>query len=113
MEPSFWRDRWSIGRIGFHQPQINPNLTQWWEHIGLDHGHRVLVPLCGKSLDLHWLASRHPTVGVVVVEEAVKALWQEADLKPDRDQVGPYTRSQHEGLTVLCGDFMAGRITQR
>ncbi len=109
MKPEFWLDRWDIGRIGFHRDTVNPNLSRWWPELELGPEKRILVPLCGKSLDLHWLAERHPTTGIELAPQAVNAFWTESDLTPTVDQVEPYERSQHEQLTVLCGDFFALR----
>lgn len=58
MEPEFWHKRWSSNQIGFHLPEVNPYLQRFWPQLGLAQGSRVLVPLCGKSLDLLWLADQ-------------------------------------------------------
>ena len=43
----------------------------------------MLVPLCGKSLDMHWLAEQgHGVVGLELVEQAVEAFFDEAGLSP-------------------------------
>ena len=57
MQPEFWHDRWQRNQIGFHQEQVNPCLERLWPQLELPRGARVLVPLCGKSLDLSWLAA--------------------------------------------------------
>ena len=56
MEPGFWHDRWVRAEIGFHKQEINVHLQQFWNCLELHPGERVFVPLCGKSLDLLWLA---------------------------------------------------------
>ena len=55
MEPAFWHRKWADNQIGFHQAQANPYLQRYWPGLGLPAGSRVLVPVCGKSLDLAWL----------------------------------------------------------
>ena len=57
MEPTFWQERWARNQIGFHLQQVNPYLQRLWPTLGLAQGARVLVPLCGKSLDMSWLAA--------------------------------------------------------
>ncbi|MBD5771277.1 class I SAM-dependent methyltransferase [Marinomonas colpomeniae] len=52
----FWLDRWKDGRIGFHQEGIDPKLIEFWPT--LPKNSRVLVPLCGKSNDMIWLAEQ-------------------------------------------------------
>ena len=65
MDADFWQQRWREGRTGFHQDRPTPLLAQYWDAIGVAAGARVLVPLCGKSLDLAWLAARgHRVLGV-------------------------------------------------
>src|SRR5690606_40305132 len=51
MHEDFWRARWQRNEIGFHLTQVNPWLQRHWEAAA---GARVLVPLCGKSLDMAW-----------------------------------------------------------
>jgi hypothetical protein len=58
MEPAFWHKRWADNQIGFHQAQVNPYLQTYWPQLQLAPASRVLVPLCGKSLDLAWLAGQ-------------------------------------------------------
>ncbi|MFN7131169.1 MAG: hypothetical protein ACK4N5_03750, partial [Myxococcales bacterium] len=106
MDPSFWQNRWREGRIGFHLPHPNPQLVA---HAGqLPPSSRVLVPLCGKSVDLGWLAARgHPVVGVELVESAAQAFFAEAGLTPERQEDGPFVRYRAGGVEIFTGDFFA------
>jgi thiopurine S-methyltransferase len=66
VHPEFWHERWRSGQVGFHQTTVNRLLERHWPRIiaGLAPGAPVYVPLCGKSLDLAWLAERgHRVVG--------------------------------------------------
>lgn len=66
MQPEFWHARWRSGQVGFHQPTVNRLLERHWPQVvaGLAADAPVYVPLCGKSLDLAWLAGRgHRVVG--------------------------------------------------
>ena len=105
MEEAFWHDRWESGRIGFHREQVNPHLVRWWPESPMAKSRRVLVPLCGKSVDLHWLAHRHQVVGVDLSPIAIAQYWQEADLTPELSETHGFARSDHGQLTLLCGDF--------
>ncbi len=65
MDANFWQDCWQRGDIGFHQPRVLPLLQKHWPTLALPAGGRVLVPLCGKSLDMRWLAEQgHRVLGV-------------------------------------------------
>ena len=68
---------------------------------------RVLVPLCGKSLDMVFLAERaDAVVGVEFVEKAVSDFFVEHDLAPDVD-AGPPTRYHADRYTLFAADFFA------
>jgi len=106
METDFWISRWQEGRIGFHEGRPNELLVQHADRLA--GRKRVLVPLCGKSEDLAFLASRgHEVVGVELVEDAVKAFFAEHDLTPAVEPQGALTAYRAEGLTILAGDFFA------
>lgn len=58
MEAEYWLKRWQEGRIGWHHDQPMPLLLQHWPALRLPPGSRVLVPLCGKSVDMLWLSNQ-------------------------------------------------------
>lgn len=103
MDADFWKQRWVEGQIGFHRDEVHPDLLAYGED--LTDGAGVLVPLCGKSLDLLWLAERVPTVGVELSEIAVRQLFTEHGLKPEIESFGPITRYRSGQLVVLQGDL--------
>ncbi len=70
----FWQSRWDAGQIGFHRPAPNPHLVAWFDRaLGDAERGRVLVPLCGKSIDLAWLETHFErVVGVEYVPLAAR-----------------------------------------
>jgi len=81
MDGAFWSERWSEGRIGFHEGRPNAFLERHVARLGEQR--RVVVPLCGKAEDLAFLAARgHAVVGVELVEAAVRAFFDEHQLTP-------------------------------
>jgi len=73
MQADFWQKRWERDQIGFHLAEVNPYLQQYWPALGLAAQTRVLVPLCGKSLDLIWLADQgFEVLGIELAEKAVE-----------------------------------------
>jgi thiopurine S-methyltransferase len=103
-----WRDCWRDRRTDFHQTAVNPLLVRCWPMLGLAAGSRVLVPLCGKSLDMLWLAAQgHAVVGVELSPIAVGAFFRENGLKPRRRQAGAFTLWEHGRLAIFCGDYFA------
>ena len=86
MNHEFWKERWSVDRIGFHQGEINTFLRTYHDQF-CANGERVLVPLCGKSKDMIWLAQRgHPVVGVEFVAKAVEDFFPENEI-PSKGEV--------------------------
>ena len=83
MNSKFWQQRWQEGRIGFHQSDVNPELIKHFSTLALPIGSRVLVPLCGKSVDMVWLAhAGYDVVGIELVESAVQAFFIEQNITP-------------------------------
>ncbi|KPG75704.1 thiopurine S-methyltransferase [Pseudomonas libanensis] len=108
MDAKFWQERWATNQIGFHQVEVNPYLQQYWSTLAVAGGSKVFVPLCGKSLDMMWLAGRgHRVMGVEVSEQAVKAFFSEQALTPQVDQRGAFKVYQAGLIEVWCGDFFA------
>ncbi|PIE19668.1 MAG: thiopurine S-methyltransferase [Proteobacteria bacterium] len=81
-----WQERWQQGRIGFHRSAVNEHLVEHGAALLGDGRPRVLVPLCGKTIDLCWLAERAatPVVGVEFVESALQAFFEEQGLSASR-----------------------------
>lgn len=96
MTPEFWQNRWQENRIGFNQSEVNPLLIKYWSKLNLPAGSRIFVPLCGKSIDMVWLAAQgYDVVGVELVESAVQAFFNEQNIEP--------TVFQHiENSNVAC-----------
>lgn len=106
MEREFWHDRWKAGAIGFHQSTANWALTEHGHRLGLQPGGRVLVPLAGKSRDVTYLAGRGAEVTAVeLVEDAVRAFFDEQGLVPERAVVGEHVRYRAPGVAFWAGDF--------
>lgn len=108
MEPGFWRQRWRDNKIGFHQDRVMPLLEQHWPSLGLAPGSRVFVPLCGKTLDMAWLAARgHRVLGVELSRIAVEQFMAENRLVPTIHESPLGTHFVAGGIEVICGDAFA------
>ena len=102
----YWRNRWEAGRIGFHLAGPNPRLVD--HHERLAECQRVLVPLCGKSADLAWLAMQgHEVLGLELSELAALAFFSERELRPVRSERGAFIEYRHGAVAILVGDFFA------
>lgn len=101
-----WQQSWRDRNIDFHQKAVNPHLVRFWSSLGLAPGDRVFVPLCGKSLDLLWLAQQgHTVVGVELSPLAARAFFRENRIQASRRRVGEFTLWEHDRISILCGDF--------
>ncbi len=110
MEPAFWHRKWADNQIGFHQAQPSPYLQRHWPALGLAAGSRVLVPLCGKSLDLAWLAAQgHRVLGIELSPRAVEAFFTEHGLDAQVSRQGAFEVWRSGDVQVWCGDFFALR----
>lgn len=92
----------------FHQLVVNPLLPKCWPQLLLDHSQRVLVPLCGKSLDLLWLAQGgHEVIGIELSPIAVEEFFKQNNLKAKKRRIGKFMRWRAGNISVWCGDFFA------
>ncbi|WP_150772556.1 thiopurine S-methyltransferase [Pseudomonas fluorescens] len=108
MQPEFWHKKWASNQIGFHLPQVNPYLQRFWPQLELEEGARVLVPLCGKSLDLLWLAHQgHEVLGIELSEKAVEDFFGEHGFDPAVSEQGPFKVYRAGSIELWCGDFFA------
>ena len=100
-----WIERWQEGRIGWHEASGNASLKKHWRASG----RTVLVPLCGKSVDLRWLADAgNRVVGVELSSIAVEAFFDEQGLEysVSRGEL-PCYKAQSIDISIYCGDFFA------
>ena len=105
MQPEFWHKKWASGQIGFHLPEVNPYLQRHWAVAATA---RVLVPLCGKSLDLAWLAGRgHQVFGVELSEKAIEDFFNEHKVQPQISHQGAFKVYRGGAIELWCGDFFA------
>ncbi|MES2638479.1 MAG: thiopurine S-methyltransferase [Myxococcota bacterium] len=108
MDPKYWLTAWEEGRTAFHSESVHPSLTTYQGSFLGGGAHRVLVPLCGKTVDLAWMISRgHEVVGIELSEKAIVALHEREGREPTVTDVGPFRAWRSQGLTVLQGDVFA------
>lgn len=107
MDAQFWINAWNEGRTAFHRLQYHEKLLKYFPGLNPKKDEKVLVPLCGKTKDMLWLASLGLKVhGVELVRQAVEAFFKENELsgvKISRDE--HYEHFIHDNMTISCGDF--------
>ncbi|QQX80801.1 thiopurine S-methyltransferase [Shewanella sp. KX20019] len=106
MQPSFWHEKWDAQQIGFHLSAVNPLLVQYWPQLQLAADSQVFVPLCGKSLDMCFLAEQgHGVIACELNDLAVSQFYQENNLPYSVDKVDEHQRYQTEQITIYQGDI--------
>ena len=101
-----WLARWERGQTGWHQANGSGALRKFWPQLTM--GSRVLVPLCGKSPDLLWLAGQGCDVtGVELSEIAVRSFFAETGIQfeVEEGQGLLWFRGVQQHLNIACGDY--------
>jgi len=108
VDAEFWHNRWQDNLIPFHKERTNHYLEKYFHRLGLADGDRVLVPLCGKSVDMRWLREQGCTVtGVELSDIAVRDFFSEQGITASQRQDGDFQVLEGEGISLLSGDFFA------
>jgi len=103
-----WLQSWRDKQIDFHQLKVNPLLARFWPGLKLARGSRVFVPLCGKSLDMLWLAGQGcQVIGVELSPIAVRDFFRENGLQPSKRRVGKFSLWEAGAISILCGDYFS------
>lgn len=106
MKLDFWHERWDKNQIGFHQSDFNRYMLKYLEHLGVSPGANILVPLCGKSLDMIWLANQglHVT-GIEISPVAVKTFFRENKLGYQVLEIPEGRLYRSKNISIYCADF--------
>jgi len=106
MESQFWRKRWTDNEIGWHQEKPNAHLVKYWPVVADGSVGTVLVPLCGKSLDMVWLAQcGYRVVGVELSEVAIESFFRENGMAPQWQEVEGCRFLSDGPYTLYCADI--------
>ncbi len=106
MQADFWHQRWQDGEIGFHKHEYNASMKRFIDLLGIEQGDHVLVPLCGKSLDMIWLREQHFRVtGIEISQLAVDDFFIENNIEHDISEHEWGLMYQADGITIYCADF--------
>jgi len=104
----FWHERWLTGQTGFHQSAAHPLLERWWPSLEVPAGAPVYVPLCGKTLDMVWLADcGHSVVGSELSSIAIHEFFAAAGLVEQQTAENDYVRHTAGAFEILEGDALA------
>lgn len=108
-----WLARWREGRIGFHRDAPHPALRRYWPQFRIPSETKVLVPLCGKSLDMRWLAERgHPVLGIELSGDALDQFTAEGQGEVLRYHQDGFEVRRQGNIELWGGDFFHFHIEQ-
>lgn len=106
MDKEYWFQRWREGRTGWHHETVMPLLVQHWPALGVSPNTRVLVPFCGKSLDMIWLAGQgYRVLGVEISPLAVTQFFAENNLHPDMRETPGGLCYSVGNIEIIQGDL--------
>ncbi|XP_074640741.1 uncharacterized protein LOC141898626 isoform X2 [Tubulanus polymorphus] len=106
-----WVKSWEEGDIGFHRDHVHPLLLKYFDRIlGNKSVMKVFFPMCGKSVDMKWLADKgHCVCGVEYAEKGVKEFFDEQNLEFTVTEVpevkGKLYKSSCGKIKIYCCDF--------
>ena len=103
MDNNFWLQKWRDKEIGFHQKSYHPQLVKFGERLPTG---KVLVPLCGKTLDMIYLTSLgHQVIGVELSDIACREFFLENKIAFTEKSIPGFVVFESEQITLYCGDF--------
>ncbi|MBC98020.1 MAG: thiopurine S-methyltransferase [Halobacteriovoraceae bacterium] len=106
MENEFWVKRWTDRNISFHEEGGNELLKKNLLYLSLQTNDRLLLPLCGMSLDIDYLLnSGFRVIGVELFEKAVIELFSRLNIEPKIRQLKNCKSYYSESLEILVGDL--------
>lgn len=105
-----WKTSWNEDDIGFHESSILPDLVTH-QSTFLTKKCRVFLPLCGKTLDLAYLADQgHDVFGCEFIQKAVEDFFNEQKLDFETSVLPSgisVFKAINKKITLYCGDFFA------
>lgn len=105
MQHDFWKNKWINNDIKFHLSEVNQLLIS---HFPISPNKKVLVPLCGKSLDMIWLLSKgHYVIGVELSEIACESFFIENNFQFTIIKKQDFKVYIGNNVEIWCGDIFS------
>jgi thiopurine S-methyltransferase len=90
MDSFFWHKCWARNKLGFHQSDVHPLLSQYFKKLSLPSDQHVFVPLCGKTLDMAYLAQYWQVTGNELSEIACSDFFLENNIEYQKKISGDF-----------------------
>lgn len=105
MQKDKWLEAWQTNRIGFHQSAFNKDMKEHYDLKNLT-GKTVLIPLAGKSLDIHYFLERSANVIACELSSiAIEAFFAESKMEYKKEIKGEFEIYRAQNLDFYLGDF--------
>ena len=111
----YWTDRWKKGKTDWHREEVHNILFKYVDELtGGRSNLRVFLPLCGKSVDMLWLADQgHTVVGVELAKQAIESFFTENNLTFKVESVkmtasgepAEVYKCNEKNITIFCCDL--------
>lgn len=108
MDSIFWLNKWQSNDIAFNQMQPNSFMQRYFSMLRLKPDSQILVPLCGKSIDMIWLSDMgFQVLGIELSETACESFFKENDIPVTKTNQQGFTKFTSENITLLAGDIFS------
>lgn len=100
---SEWHDRWKNNNTRWHSKTVHVDLVKY-EEILLQNKGKIFLPLCGKSVDLKYLAQKgHDVVGLELSGKAIVEFFEEncVAFSEKRHPKFPFNVYQAKDLSII------------
>merc|ERR550534_534683 len=89
-----WNTSWKNNReAGWHMDGVNPSLLNHLDKLIKKENSTVFIPMCGKSVDMKFLADKgHTIVGVEYSTLGVEGFFKEHSI--------PFKKEEHESFVI-------------
>jgi len=109
-----WIRRWKVGQIGFHKLQPHDDLIKHENQVLPEPG-SVLIPLCGKTVDMKYLADKgHKVVGIEMSETGVVDFFKEQSMNYSRKNhpTMPFEvfAAESAGIVIYLGNLFDSNL---
>lgn len=102
-----WHSYWDNKTPGFHEGQVNSYLKKYLPLFNIAPGDSIFMPLCGKAIDILWLAEQgYHVIGVELSQVAVESFFEESNLVPELRADNNLKVYQSGHITLYQGDYL-------
>jgi thiopurine S-methyltransferase len=103
MDVKYWIEKWEKSDLGFHQSDVEPALIKYFTNLSPG---TVLVPLCGMSYDMVWLAKQGwKVIGAEVSPIACDIFFEKNKISYKKENSDGFSIYRGDQITIWCGDY--------